>query len=316
MKKLSERATEEEMSGLDAASPPPLCLALHDTVHHLEQLRQRLEKVESAARALDHFLATAREVEAGIPTLLAKRNPSRQPSEAGWEQEGRCWQAAAWQKLHTAAEQSGQVDSFLRAVGMTLALDGVTVTCQDVVTSLSRRAMDMEKELIGDRDEDRKGEPPLVQKEQTQDQEELSPVQLHETGSNPTQEWEHPTPRWMEEESQREAKRSRPDGETAQRHEEHKAEILKSGGDVLDTKGERRKSSSQVKADTDEEKSLNQRRVALLCKLRELKEAAEQLGLQEPTLPALQQRYNTDLAPENKLKCITELTFRQFAVRA
>lgn len=301
MKKLSERATEEEMSGLDATSPPPLCLALHHTVHHLEQLRQRLEKVESAAQALDHFLATAREVEAEIPTLPAKQTPSRQRSEAGWEKEGHCRQAAVQQKLHTAAEQSGQVDSFLKAVGMILALDGVTVTCQDVVTSLSRQAMDMEKELMGAREEDRKRELPLVQKEQIQGRVELSPVQLHETGSNPPQEQERPTPRWMEEESQREAKTSRSDGETTQRHEERKAEILKCGGDVLDTKGERRRrSSSQVKEDPDEEKSLNQRRVALLCTLREIKGAADQLGLQEPTLPALQQRYNTDLGPENK----------------
>lgn len=300
MRKLSERATEEEMSGLDATPPPPLCLALHDTVHHLEQLRQRLEKVESAARALDLFLATAREVEAEIPTLLAKQDPGGERSEAGWEQERRRWQAAVQQRLHTAADQAGQVDSFLRAVGMILALDGVTVTCQDVVTSLSRQAMDMEKELMGDREKDRKGELPPVQKEQIQDREELSPVQSHETGSNPPQEQEHPTPRWMEEESQREAKRSRPDGEndpTGQRHEEGDG-----GGDVLESRGERRRRrrSSQVKKDTDEEKSLNQRRVALLCTLREIKGAAEELGLQEPTLPALQQRYNTDLGPENK----------------
>lgn len=288
MKALSGRATEEETSGLDATSPPPLSLALHDAVHRLEQLRQRLEKVESAARALDRFLATAREAEAEIPTLLAKQEPSGQRSEAGWEQEGRNWQAAARRKLHTAAEQSGQVDVFLKAVGMTLALDGVTVTCQDVVTSLSRKAV--HTELMGAREEDRKGELAL--------REELSPVQLHETGSNPPQEQEGPAPRWMEEETQREAKTSRPDGETAQRHEDHKAEVLKSGGDALGTGGERRRRNSQVKEVTDEEKGLNERRGALLCTLREIKGAAEQLGLQEPTLPALQQRYSTDLGPQ------------------
>lgn len=82
MRKISERGTEEEREGSEATSPLSLCLAHHSSVHHLEQLRQQLEKVELAAQSLDDFLATVREVKAEIPALLAKQNPSRQQNEA------------------------------------------------------------------------------------------------------------------------------------------------------------------------------------------------------------------------------------------
>ena len=273
MRKLSERATEEERQGPGATSPSPLCLALSNSVHHLQQLRQQLEDVQSAAQAVDHFLATAREVKAEIPTLLAGQEPSRQQSEADWEQERHSWQAAVQQKLQTAAEQSDRVDSSLKAAGMTLTMDGATATCQDVVTSLSRHAVEVE--LMRARKRERKDELFPVGKENG----ELSPVEICQsrTRNDSPQEQEHPTPTRTEEESGMEATRSR-----------------------LEAKEQRRRRSSQVKKE-EEKESLVQTRVALLGTLREIKEAAEQLGLQEPTLPALQQRYSTDLRPKPNL---------------
>lgn len=147
----------------------------------LEQLWQRLARAETAVRSLDSFLAAVREVEADSRTLQ------------DW-------------KLHFAAEQSERADGFLRAAGMSLAIDGVTVTCQDVVTSLSQY------------------------------------------------------------------KASNREGEQR-----------RSGG-----------GSFQVGSEEGENGGLVQRRLALLVSLRETTEAAEQLRLQEPSLPALQHRYLTE----------------------
>lgn len=90
----------------------------------LEQLSQRLAKVETAVRSLDGFLATVKEVKA--------KDNEAQPD---WERDEQ-----AWQRLHSAAEQSERADHSLRAASMTLAADGMSVTCQDIVTSLSQRA--------------------------------------------------------------------------------------------------------------------------------------------------------------------------------
>lgn len=290
MRKRSDRGAEEERQGPEATSASSLCQAVRNSVHHLEQLRQRLEEVQSAVQALDRFLAIAREVKAEISTPLAKQDPSRQRNEEDWEQEKRSWQAAMQQKLQTAAEQSDRVDSTLKAVGMTLTVDGPTVTCQDVVTSLS---VDVEKELMRGRKRERKDEIFPTGKEQTQEKEELNPTEIRQRKSGDdsprqeeAQEQEHPTPSRMEEEAGLEAKRSRL--------------TWKSEGDVLKAKDQRRRRSSQVKkeGEGEEKGGLVQRRVALLCALREIGGAAEQLRLQEPTLPALQHRYNTDLGPK------------------
>ncbi len=285
MRKLSDQGTEEERQGPEATS---LCQTLPNTVHHLEQLRQRLEKVQSAAQALDHFLTTVREVKAEIPTLLANQDPSRQQNEADWQQERRSWQAAMQQKLQNAAEQSGSVDSTLKAAGMTLSMEGATVTCQDVVTSLSQQAVDVEKELMRAKTWERK------------DELKMSPMEIRQTkiGDDSlqlgaAQELEHPTPSRMEEESGMEANRSRLKGDNdtkKQREEEHEAHTWKSEGDVLKAKDERRRRSSQVKKEGGEKESVLQRRGALLDALSEIRRAAEQLRFQEPTLPALQQR--------------------------
>ncbi|KAK1889404.1 Nesprin-2 [Dissostichus eleginoides] len=142
MRKLSERVAEEERT-----SPSSLCQALHNSLHHLQQFRQRLEEVQAAAQALKCFLATVREVEAEIPALQANQDSRRQEHESDRQQERLSWQAAMQQRLQAARTQSDGVDSTLKAVGMTLTMDGANVTCQDVVTSLSQQVLEIEKEL-------------------------------------------------------------------------------------------------------------------------------------------------------------------------
>lgn len=176
----------------------------------LEQLRQRLARVETAVRSLGGFLASAREVEAD------------------------------------GTEQSQKVDGFLKAAGMTLAADGATVTCRDLVTSLSQRARG------------------------TQDHWPQGPglSSLDNQG--------------------RPAKRTRLEKGfelNTQGQDEGSVKASDSEGDQRVGGG-----SFQVKSEEREKGSLVQRRLALLVSLRETKEAAEQLRLQEPSLPALQHR--------------------------
>ncbi|XP_070706002.1 nesprin-2a [Pempheris klunzingeri] len=311
LRKLSQQGTEEERQGLDATSASTLRRALHSSIHHLQQLRQQLEKVQSALQNLDHFLATVREVKAEIPSLLADHNPSRQQNEADWEQERDCRQAAIQQKLQTAAKQSDSADSFLKAAGMTLTMDGPTVTCQDVVMSLSQQAVDMEKELMRATKRETKDELFPTGKEKSQEHEEFNPLEIRqtETGDDSPQQGgeqqqEHNTPSRMEEESGLEAIRSRlegDDGTTTQRGEKHKVQTWKSEGDVLKAKDQQRRGRSQVKKEGEEKKALIQKRLALLSTLREIKGAAEQLRLQEPSLPALQQRARALTELESRL---------------
>lgn len=293
LKKISEQGTEEETQRPDATSALPLCLARCNSVHHLERLRQQLARVESAVQALDHFLATLREVKADNQTPLDKENPGRQQSEADREQENQSWQAPMQQRLHAAAEQSERADSFLKAAGMTLSVDGVTVTCQDVVTSLPQKTVDVEKELMRARQREREAELLPLLEDQIQEHGGLIDEKIHETKFRLDSLQEHLTPRSMEEESDVEAKRRRLEedsGPMTQRKEEEKNKTLKSDYDG----DQRRRSSLQVGREGKEKESLIQRRLALLVLLREIKEAAEQLGLQEPTLPSVQQRYNTE----------------------
>ncbi|XP_054474146.1 nesprin-2-like [Anoplopoma fimbria] len=299
VRKLSERGTEGERQRPEATSLSSLCQAFHNSVHHLERLRQQLEKVQSAAQALDHFLATVREIKAEIPTLLANQDPSRQLNEADWEQETHSWQAAMQQRLQTATKQSDSVDSTLKAVGMTLTMDGATVTCQDVVTSLSQQAVNVEKEVMRAKKRESKEELFPEGREQIQ---ELNPVEIRQTNTGEAsthqgaaQEHEYHTPSRMEEEAGLAAKKSRLEGDDdikSQREEKHKAQTRKSEGDASKAEDQRRsRRSSQVKKDGEEKKeSFVQRRVALLGTLKEIRGAAEQLRLQEPSLPALQHR--------------------------
>lgn len=308
MRKLSEQSAEEDRQGPEATSSVSLCQALHSSVHHLEQLRQQLEKVQSAACSLDRFLATTSEVEAEIPTLPATQDPGRQRNEPDREQERVSWQETMQQKLQTAVEQSHSVDSTLKAMGMTLIMDGATVTCRDVVTSLSQKVV--EKGLMraeeGENKDDKDNTLFLQGKEKRQEKKENKSAEICQTYirddsalQGRAQKQEHPTLRMMEEESGLEAKRSRLEGENdtkTQGEEELKAQTRMFEGEVLKTKDQRRRRRSQVKTEKEEEESLVQRRFALLGFLKEIQGAAEQLGLQEPTLPALQQRYHTDLA--------------------
>lgn len=270
MRRIIKQSSEEERQHPEATS---LHRALHSRVSHLKQLRQQLETVQLAAQAVDHFLATAREVKAEIPALLADQDESRQRNEAEWEQERLSWQAATQQRLQTAADQC---DSNLKTAMMSLIMDGAAVTCQDVVTSLSKHTtVDVEEKLK--REEERKDEINLTGTEQMQRNEELNPVEKRQTntGDDSLQQG-HPTPRVVGEE----AKRKRVDGE-------HKAQTWKS---ERDGKAQRRRSSQQKEGEGKE--SSVQRRAALLVTLREIRGAAERLGLHELTLPALQQRYS------------------------
>lgn len=272
MRRIMKQSSEEERKHPEATS---LHQALHNRVSHLKQLRQQLETVQLAAQAVDHFLATAREVKAEIPALLADQDESRQRNEAEWEQQRRSWQAAIQQRLQTAADQC---DSNLKTAMMSLIMDGAAVTCQDVVTSLSKHTtVDVEEKLKRAQQRERKDEINVTGTEQMQRNKELNPVEKRQTNTgDDSLQQEHPAPRGVEEE----AKRKRVGGE-------HKAQTWKSEGDG---KVQRRRSSQQKEGEGKE--SSVQRRVALLVTLREIRGAAERLGLHELTLPALQQRYS------------------------
>ncbi|KAK5852699.1 hypothetical protein PBY51_006549 [Eleginops maclovinus] len=297
MRKLSERAAEEERK-----SPSWLCQALHNRLHHLQQLRQQLDEIQSAAQALQCFLATVRAVGAESPALQANQDSRRQEKESDREQEGLSWQAAMQQRLHAARTQSDGVDSTLQAVGMTLTMDGANVTCQDVVTSLSQHVMETQKELMAGRK--REGKDGLFSVRM-----ELNPTEKHQTkpGDDSAQQGgaqERLTTCHMEEEAEVEAKSRKlqeddDDKKTLKEEEEHKAR--KSEEEVL--KDQRRRRSSQIKTE-GEKKSMVQRRFALLGALREIRGSAEQLRLQEPSLPALQHRTRALTELESRLAAL------------
>lgn len=297
IKKLSEQSSEEERQQSEVTSPSSFYQALQHSVHHLKQLRQQLEKVLSAALALDRFLATVRQVKAEIPTLLANQDPNRQQNKPDWEQEGRSWQLAMQQRLQTAAEQSDSVDSSLKAVGMTLTMSGATVKCQDVVTLLSKHVVDVEKNLVKARKRAKsKDDINPVQKEQIYSIEALNPVEVCENKTEDgsiqqkdVQEQDQPSSRGAEEKSRLEAKRSRLEGENNVKTEGEEGQMAELWRTEWDVKDERRRGGIQFRG---EKESLFQKRAVLLGALREIRGVAEQLGLQEPTLPALQQRYN------------------------
>lgn len=254
IKKISEQIGEEQSGATSDAS---LCQVLHHSVCHLEQLRQQLQTVQAAVQGLERFLATAREVTAEIPTLQANQHPD-------WEQDRRCWRAALMQSLHTAAELSESVDSSLKAAGVTVTMGGAAVTCQDVVRSLSRDVVDGEKELM--------------KASKRESRSVMSPVgkeQMNEAA----QEQEEAPSGGVEEESPLEAKRSRPYGENGMKPKTEQSPQT-CGWDVKD---QRRRAKIQVEG---------QKEIMLLGAMGEIRRAAEHLGLQEPTLPALQHRYS------------------------
>lgn len=270
MRNITKQSSEEERQHPQATS---LHRALRHSVSHLEQLRQRLEEVQRAAQAVDHFLATAREFKAEI------QDESRQQNEVEQEQERRCWQ-----RLQATADQC---DRDLKTAGMSLNMDGVAVTCQDVLTSVSK-----EEKLMRAKQRERKDEINLMGTKQMH----RSPVETRQTNTGDdslqqgaAQEHLHPPPppHGVEEE----AKRRRLDGENdtkSQREAEHKPQTWKSGEEG---KVQRRRSSQKKEGEGKE--SPVQRRTALLVALREIRGAAERLGLHELTLPALQHRYRT-----------------------
>lgn len=101
---------------------------------------------------------------------------------------------------------------------------------------------------------------------------------------------------WRMEDEEEEAKRLKGEKETEMKwEEEHRVQAGKAEVDVSEAKGQTRRRSSHFQ----KEQSWVRRRAALLGSLREIKGAAEELGLQEASLPALQQRYSNTTAPES-----------------
>ena len=121
--------------GPNPTTPPPLCHALRNCGHRLNQLRQRLKRVQSAAGALERLLAPLREADSGISSLRAP--PDSQ--EQGEVQEARARLASVHPGVLKAGHEARGVDGLLKAAGMTLTKDGVVVTCQEAVASVSQR---------------------------------------------------------------------------------------------------------------------------------------------------------------------------------
>ncbi|XP_029984215.1 nesprin-2a [Sphaeramia orbicularis] len=285
MRKLLDRISEEEKQKPEAASS--LCQALH----HLKQLRQQLEDTQSAAQALDHFLATVREVEAEFPNLLANQDSKRQQTEADQETEMQ-------QRFQSVLEQSGGVDSALKAAGLVLTMDGTNVTCQDVVTLFrnARKRKDKGNVLV------------LQEKEQVQDYKEVNRMETEQVMTGDVllqgQVQQHPSASRMEEESMSKTQKDQKDGESGKKAQSeglHKAQTWKADGEAVKSRSRRRRRRTREVDKEGEEESLVQRRTALIESLRELQGAAEQLGLQEPTLPALQRRTRALMGLENRL---------------
>ncbi|XP_014270043.3 nesprin-2a isoform X9 [Maylandia zebra] len=289
MRMLTEKSTKEESQGPEATSASSLCRGLHISIHHFKQLRQQLEKVQSTVCALDRFLTTVREVKTEIQTVLANQDLSKQKHEADWEQEKPSLDATM-QRLQAATEQSDSVDSNLKAVGISLTMDGALATCQDVVKCITVHVVEMEKwgakAII------------LPEKRNIQDDEKSKTVETCQTksGNASLQQQdmqEDPTSSEPDEESGLEAKRRKLEGET-QVEEEHKTQAWRPREDLLETKDQRQMGrTTQVKKDGEKMENLVRRRANLLATLRETKKAAEELSLQEPTLPALQHRTRT-----------------------
>lgn len=271
-------ATEiRKLSEEDRAKAPSqssVCPPLHGTVQRLEQLRQRLDDAQSVAHALDHFLDTLREIKTTIPTLLANQDPSRQDGGTDREEAKRSWKTAM-EKLTPAMERSRVVDGRLKAAGVTLTMGGATVMCQDVVKSVFTLVTALRK-----------------QTEEGKGRRKTHVVNLPETGIDSAL---RSTPSATEEESSSEAKRRKLEEENetkTQVEEAHKTQTRRSEGGMVKNQAPIQRRSSQTERKMNGDESLVQRRAALLAVLVETKEAAEQLGLQEPTLPALQHRYN------------------------
>lgn len=253
------RLSEEERRGPGATSQTFLRQSLLlGNIRHLEQLRQQLDCVQSAVETLDHFLATLRDIKAESPTLLANRDPNERKNETELQKERHSWQATV-ERLKPAMEQSHIVDCSLKAAGMTLTMDGASVTCQDMAAFLSHQ----------------------MRAKRREEEKELDILEKNAVQSSQDMEEPRFAPIVTEEESTQEVKK---------RKQEPKIQILRSEEGSL-----QRSLSSHTGKAGNEHKGLVQRRSALLAVLRETKAAAERLELLEPTLPALQQRYDTHL---------------------
>lgn len=288
IRRLSEQRAEEELGGPVATSQPFPCQLLLGKVHHLEHLRQQLEDVQSTVESLDHFLATLRNIKAEIPMLLANQDPNKQKNETDQEKETHYWWATT-ERLKPAVDQSHNVDCSLKAVGITLTMNGASVTCGEMVDYVSKqmraRRQEGEKELD------------LLEKNNIQSSDNIN---LKEAPRNDSakRDCEQSAPSVTEEESMLEVKKKK-QGDNESKMEKgqgKKIQTLRSEEGLVKPKFQRQKSTSSYGGrGEDELQSLVQRKCALLAVLRETKAKAEELELLELTLPALQQRCNTNL---------------------
>lgn len=244
---------------LDPSMPPPQW-------HRLHQLRQTLNRVRSAAGALDCFLAQIREADAGIQAALVPLDHWQHGDGATRARGRHSGLLSIRQSVRKYGEEAGSVDGLLEAAGMELTMEGAAVTCRDTVAALSRRLDEADLELS------RSG----IGRGQKQKEEELS-LKGRGKGAGPDMQR-----RGLEqkEEDAFQRKRGQEQGvgpKAQRRREEEESSGLRRKGQVEGKEGEEKRSSGQ-------------RRMALLVVLREIQRAVEQQGLKEPTLPAVQHR--------------------------
>ncbi|XP_046877069.1 nesprin-2-like isoform X4 [Hypomesus transpacificus] len=259
LRSVSGQSSVEEGEGPNPTTPPPLCHALRNCGHRLNQLRQRLKRVQLAVGALERLLAPLREADSGISSLRAP--PDSQ--EQGEVQGARARLTSVQPRVLKAEHEARGVDSLLNAAGMTLTKDGVVVTCQEAVASVSQR---LEEEADGD----------TSGSEQGRGTDGGSVVQKG-GGHKPKEEHASQRRKAPEQGDEPEARRRRGQGEAGESNAPRGKEPEKRAG--------------------EEKKPPVQRRMALVRMLREVQAAVDQQGLKEPTLPAVQHRMRalTDL---------------------
>ncbi|XP_036841097.1 nesprin-2 isoform X1 [Oncorhynchus mykiss] len=258
---------------LDPSMPPPQW-------HRLHQLRQTLNRVRSAAGALDCFLAQIREADAGIQAALVPLDHWQHGDGATRARGRHSGLLSIRQSVRKYGEEAGSVDGLLEAAGMELTMEGAAVTCRDTVAALSRRLDEADLELT------RSG----IGRGQKQKEEELS-LKGRGKGAGPDMQR-----RGLEqkEEDAFQRKRGQEQGvgpKAQRRREEEESSGLRRKGQVEGKEGEEKRSSGQ-------------RRMALLVVLREIQRAVEQQGLKEPTLPAVQHRMRALADLEGRLAAL------------
>ncbi|XP_015245715.1 PREDICTED: LOW QUALITY PROTEIN: nesprin-2-like [Cyprinodon variegatus] len=274
-----DETLKEEMGKLSkrGSSQPSLCQPLLSDFSHLEQLRQQLEEVQSTIRDLDNFLATLKNIKAENPTLMANWDPNKEGERLSGQ--------STMARLKHATEKSHIIDDSLKAMGMTLTMDGTSVTCQVLVDLVFEQMTSRRKEI--------------------QNREDMGLKDTWRNDSAKQDQGQSATSVKEEEESMLEVKRMKQEGDD-------KSEMQKLQGDKVQVWGSeegfsknkdqrQRTTNSQAGRDENDHESLVQRKSALLDVLRETKATAERLELMEASIPALQQRTRALTELESRL---------------